>query len=106
MIWMSTETIADPTTPTVEVTMPATDSQAAVTVAAWLKHPGEPVGEQEAICVVDVGGAKAEIGSPAAGLLRMVTVAAGQHVAVGATLAVVDVAVARPAGLHLDELRA
>lgn len=94
------------TSATVEVTMPATGSQGSVTLAAWLKHPGEAVGEQEAICVVEFDGNQAEVVSPAAGVLRMVTVAARQHVAVGATLAVVDVAVARAGGFDLDRPRA
>ena len=83
---------------TVEVTMPAPGSEAHVTLTAWLKRPGDMVSEQEAICLVDWGEGAAEVGSPAAGVLRMVTVAAGQSVAVGATLAVIDTALTPASG--------
>ena len=78
--------------------MPATGSETPVTVTAWLKHPGEIVADQEAICVVEWGEDSAELASPADGVLRMVTVAAGERVIVGSTLAVVDVAVAANPG--------
>jgi pyruvate/2-oxoglutarate dehydrogenase complex dihydrolipoamide acyltransferase (E2) component len=86
---------ADPsmTTGTVEVTMPSTGSDAQVKVTAWLKHPGDKVAEHEAICIVGWGDHAAEVASPAPGVLRMVTLAAGDRVGVGGTLAVVDVAV-------------
>lgn len=89
------EVTTDPatTTGTVEVTMPPTGSEAQVTVTAWLKHPGDRVSEQEAICLVGWGDATAEVASPAHGVMRMVTVAAGDAVPVGATLAVVDLRV-------------
>ena len=83
---------------TVEVTMPPTGSEAPVTVTAWLKHPGETVADQEAICVVEWGEDSAEVASPAHGVLRMVTVAAGERLIVGSTLAVVDVALAAKPG--------
>ena len=75
---------------TVDVTMPATDAGSHVTVTAWLKHPGDAVEEHEALCVVDLGAGAAEVASPATGVLRMVTVAAGEQVLVGASLAVID----------------
>ena len=75
---------------TVDVTMPATGADAPVTIAAWLKRPGERVAEGEVLCVVDFGAGKAEVGSPATGTLRMVTAGAGEQIAVGASLAVVD----------------
>jgi 2-oxoglutarate dehydrogenase E2 component (dihydrolipoamide succinyltransferase) len=77
-------------TGTVEVTMPPTGSELEVTVRAWLKHPGDRVNESDALCLVGWGDATAEIASPASGVLRMVTVAAGDRVTIGATLAVVD----------------
>ena len=77
-------------TGTVEVTMPATGSELDVTVTAWLKHPGDRVDEGEALCLVGWGDASAEIASSAGGVMRMVTVAAGDRVTIGATLAVVD----------------
>ena len=80
-------------TGTVEVTMPPTGSELETTVTAWLKHPGDRVSEGEALCLVGWGDAAAEIASPAGGVMRMVTVAAGDRVTIGATLAVVDVRV-------------
>ena len=81
------------TTGTVEVTMPPTGSELPVTVTAWLRNPGDGVAEQEALCVVGWGDATAEIATPASGVMRMVTLAAGDSVTIGATLAVVDVRV-------------
>ena len=83
---------------TVEVTMPATGSEAPITVAAWLKQPGERVSGQEAICVVEWESQRAELASPADGVLRMVTVAARQRVIAGSTLAVIDTAVTAAPG--------
>jgi len=93
---MSKTVTTDPAvkTGTVEVTMPPTGSELDVTVTAWLKHPGEHVEDQEPICVVGWGDAAAEIASPARGVLRMVTLAAGEKVSVGTTLAVVDLGIA------------
>ena len=92
---MSNETvISEPmsSSGTVEMTMPAPGSETHVTLTAWLKRPGDVVADQEAIGLVDWGEGAAEVGSPAGGVLRMVTVAAGQSVTVGATLAVIDIA--------------
>jgi 2-oxoglutarate dehydrogenase E2 component (dihydrolipoamide succinyltransferase) len=80
---------------TVEVTMPSTGSDAQVAVQAWLKHPGDRVAADEAICVVNWGADVAEVASPAAGVLRMVTASAGQRVVVGSALAVIDTGVAQ-----------
>jgi 2-oxoglutarate dehydrogenase E2 component (dihydrolipoamide succinyltransferase) len=77
-------------TGTIEVTMPPTGSDVPVTVAAWLKHPGDRVAEGEPLCVVRWGDQSAEIDSPADGVMRMVTVAARDRVAIGAALAVID----------------
>jgi pyruvate/2-oxoglutarate dehydrogenase complex dihydrolipoamide acyltransferase (E2) component len=84
-------------TGTVEVTMPSPGIDVQVTVQAWLKRPGESVEDQEAICVVGWDAGNAELASPAAGVLRMVTVGAGQPVTIGSTLAVIDVALLPPA---------
>lgn len=85
--------IAEPASATgsVEVTMPPSDPAGQVTLRAWLKHPGEYVALDEAVCIVDLGDANAEIGSSAAGVLRMVAVAVGDRLPVGQTLAVIDV---------------
>ena len=77
-------------TGTVEVTMPPTGSELEVTVTAWLKHPGDRVDEGEALCLVGWGDASAEIASSASGVMRMVTVAAGDRVPIGSTLAAID----------------
>jgi pyruvate/2-oxoglutarate dehydrogenase complex dihydrolipoamide acyltransferase (E2) component len=53
------------------------------------------VSEHEGLCVVDWEEGRAEVAAPATGVLRMVTAAAGERVALGATLAVIDVLVAR-----------
>ena len=89
---------------TVEVTMPAPEGATHVEVTAWLKRPGDVVADQEAICLVDWGEGAAEVGSPAGGVLRMVTAAAGQSVVVGATLAVIDVALAPTPGRFSTDL--
>ncbi len=92
--------MTEPTTTggTVEVTMPSPGVDAQVKVVAWLKHPGQTVSRDETICVVQWADGNAEVGSPASGVLRMVTAASGQAVAVGATLAVIDVALSDNAG--------
>ena len=81
---------------TIEVTMPPTGSETQVTVTGWIKHPGDRVAEHEPICLVDWGDDTAEVASPATGVMRMVTVAAGEQVTVGATLAVIDLGVGPP----------
>ena len=91
-------------TGTVEVTMPPTGSQLEVTVTAWLKHPGDQVNEHDALCLVAWGDASAEIASSASGVMRMVTVAAGDRVAVGATLAVIHMSV-DPGRFAIDPIR-
>jgi pyruvate/2-oxoglutarate dehydrogenase complex dihydrolipoamide acyltransferase (E2) component len=93
------------TSGTVEVTMPATGADSRVVLTAWLKHPGDSVTEGEAICVVEMVSGSAEVGSPAAGVLRMVTAAAGETVPVGAALAVIDVGVADVAPEALGSAR-
>jgi pyruvate/2-oxoglutarate dehydrogenase complex dihydrolipoamide acyltransferase (E2) component len=107
MNWMpDNETMtAGHTSGTVEVTMPATGADSRVALTAWLKHPGDRVSEGEAICVVELATGSAEVGSPAAGVLRMVTAAAGQTVPVGAALAVIDVGVAAATTEALDSAR-
>ena len=77
---------------TVEMTMPSPGIDAQPKVVAWLKHPGDTVSADEALCVVQWADGSAEVASPARGVLRMVTASAGQAVAIGATLAVIDVA--------------
>jgi pyruvate/2-oxoglutarate dehydrogenase complex dihydrolipoamide acyltransferase (E2) component len=80
---------------TVEVTMPETGSPEMARLSAWLKRPGETVQVEEAICLVAWAGSSAEVASPAAGVLRMVAVAAGDQLTIGGALAVIDVGVPR-----------
>lgn len=76
--------------PTVDVTMPDTGSSSGTTVRAWLKRSGEAVDVDEPICLVSWEGMTAEVGSPAPGVLRMISVSAGTSVPAGTSLALVD----------------
>jgi pyruvate dehydrogenase E2 component (dihydrolipoamide acetyltransferase) len=91
----TTEPPADPPsgdyeTPTVDVTMPETGSDGGTTVVSWLVEPGQPVELDEPICRVSWNGTTAEIGSPATGVLRMLSVGAGVTVPTGTSLALID----------------
>ena len=76
---------------TVEVTMPDTGSAQPTAIVAWLKRPGEQVTDGDPICLVAWGEQRAEIASPAAGVLRMIALGIGTAVPTGATLAVIDI---------------
>ena len=76
--------------PTVDVTMPETGSEAGTTVVAWLVEPGQQVELDEPICLVSWDGTTAEVGSPATGVLRMLSVGAGVTVPTGTSLALID----------------
>jgi pyruvate dehydrogenase E2 component (dihydrolipoamide acetyltransferase) len=76
--------------PTVDVTMPETGSEAGTTLVAWLVEPGQPVVLDEPICLVSWNGTTAEVGSPATGVLRMLSVGAGVRVPTGTSLALID----------------
>ena len=77
---------------TVEMTMPETGSTEAA-VVAWLKRPGERVGEGEPVCLVAWDEVTAEVTSPATGVMRMVALATGHPAPTGTSLAVIDTAV-------------
>jgi pyruvate dehydrogenase E2 component (dihydrolipoamide acetyltransferase) len=76
--------------PTVEVTMPETGSESGTTLVGWLVEPGQPVDIDEPICLVSWNGTTAEVGSPATGVLRMLSVGAGVTVPTGTSLALID----------------
>jgi pyruvate dehydrogenase E2 component (dihydrolipoamide acetyltransferase) len=79
----------DEEAPTVDVTMPETGADG-TTLVAWLVGAGQPVQLDEPICLVSWNGTTAEVGSPATGVLRMLSVAAGVMVPTGTSLALID----------------
>src|SRR6266487_1582596 len=60
------------------------------TVTRWLKHEGEHVSADEPLLEVSTDKVDTEIPSPVSGVLRGITVAEDETVAVGAELAVID----------------
>jgi pyruvate dehydrogenase E2 component (dihydrolipoamide acetyltransferase) len=82
--------------PTVDVTMPETGSEAGTRLVAWLVEPGQRVELDEPICLVSWDGMTAEVGSPATGVLRMRSVAAGVTVPTGTSLARIDTRLTPP----------
>src|SRR5579859_7623658 len=76
---------------TVSVTMPRLgESVSEGTVTRWLKKEGERVEADEPLLEVSTDKVDTEIPSPASGILRGITVAEDETVAVGAPLAVID----------------
>src|SRR5947208_15179639 len=61
------------------------------TVAKWLKQPGDPVREGEALVEVTTDKVDAEVPAPATGKLVRILADAGQTIAVGAPLAEIEV---------------
>src|SRR5207302_5143297 len=77
---------------TMQVTLPEMgESVTEGTVAKWLKQPGDPVREGEALVEVTTDKVDAEVPSPASGTLRKILAEAGQTIAVGAALAEIEV---------------
>src|SRR5919204_4276166 len=75
----------------VSVTMPRLgESVSEGTVTRWLKKEGERVEADEPLLEVSTDKVDTEIPSPASGILRGITVAEDETVAVGAQLAVID----------------
>jgi len=60
------------------------------TVAEWLKAPGDAVEAEEALCVYETEKVTLELPSPIAGVLTEILVAAGETVAAGTPLCVVE----------------
>src|SRR5215831_6453533 len=76
---------------TVTVSMPQLgESVTEGTVTRWLKKEGERVGADEPLLEVSTDKVDTEIPSPASGILRGITVAEDETVAVGAQLAIID----------------
>ena len=73
---------SSPTDQLVEVTLPDLGDEA-VTVVAWSKEPGDEVASEEPLCLIAVGPAHAEVGSPAHGILATIAVPAGSTVSPG-----------------------
>lgn len=93
MNWSDTE---DHGATTVEVTMPETGAADGAAVLTWLKQPGDEVELGEPICLVAWDESRAEVTSPAAGVVRMLALAAGSRARTGGSLAIVDVATQAP----------
>src|SRR6201997_5704927 len=60
------------------------------TVTRWLKHEGDHVAADEPLLEVSTDKVDTEIPSPVSGVLRGITVAEDETVAVGAELAIID----------------
>src|SRR5271155_15772 len=75
----------------VSVSMPQLgESVTEGTVTRWLKREGERVEPEEPLLEVSTDKVDTEIPSPVSGILRGITVAEDETVAVGAELAVID----------------
>src|SRR5882762_707002 len=77
---------------TMQVTLPEMgESVTEGTVAKWLKQPGDPVREGEALIEVTTDKVDAEVPAPATGTLTRILAEAGKTIAVGAALAEIAV---------------
>src|ERR1700716_1665045 len=75
-----------------QVTLPEMgESVTEGTVAKWLKQPGDPVREGEALVEVTTDKVDAEVPAPATGTLVKIFAEAGKTIAVGAALAEIAV---------------
>src|ERR1700704_3463438 len=69
------------------------------TIITWCKREGDPVRADEILLEIETDKAATEVPAPMAGVLARILVAAGETVAVGTTLAVLEsaeISVARP----------
>ena len=74
-----------------DVKMPAYGiSELGGTITQWLKDEGDSVKEGEPIVVVETEKADVELEAPASGILKQICAANGDHVEVGASLAVIE----------------
>src|SRR2546428_12340688 len=92
-----------------QVTLPEMgESVTEGTVAKWLKQPGHPVREGEALVEVTTDKVDAEVPAPATGKLVKILAAACQTIAVGAPLAEIEVGAdgGGPAGKGTPEAEA
>src|SRR6202171_2622461 len=77
---------------TMQVTLPEMgESVTEGTVAKWLKKPGDPVREGEALVEVTTDKVDAEVPAPATGTLTKILAETGKTIAVGAPLAEIAV---------------
>src|SRR6202165_328091 len=77
---------------TMQVTLPEMgESVTEGTVAKWLKQPGDPVREGEALVEATTDKVDAEVPAPATGTLTKILAEAGKTIAVGAPLAEIAV---------------
>jgi pyruvate dehydrogenase E2 component (dihydrolipoamide acetyltransferase) len=83
--------------------MPETGSETGTTLVGWLVESGQPVEIDEPICLVSWNETTAEVGSPATGVLRMLSVGAGVTVPTGTSLALIDTQVATQGEDQLEE---
>lgn len=75
-----------------DIPMPKIDgAQHEITVAAWLKRPGDPIQAGEVIAEVLTDKVNVEIEAPVTGVLQAILVGEGETVAEGDTLARVTV---------------
>jgi pyruvate/2-oxoglutarate dehydrogenase complex dihydrolipoamide acyltransferase (E2) component len=75
----------------IDVCMPQMgESLAEGTVVRWMKQAGDPVERDEPLFEISTDKVDTDVPSPAAGTLRTILVAAGQTVAVGAPVAVIE----------------
>ena len=81
-----------------EVKVPALgESISEATIGEWLKQPGEPVGQDEAIVSLETDKVAVEVLSPVAGVLGEQLAAVGETVLVGAVIATVEAGSSAPA---------
>ncbi len=81
------------------VTMPQMgESITEGTIVRWIKKPGDAVDRDEPLFEISTDKVDAEIPSPAAGVLVEITVKEGETVPVGAVVASIGAAGAKPAG--------
>ena len=74
-----------------DVKMPAYGiSELGGTITQWLKDEGDSVKEGEPIVVVETEKADVELEAPSSGILKQICAANGDHVEVGASLAVIE----------------
>ncbi|GIQ69417.1 2-oxo acid dehydrogenase subunit E2 [Xylanibacillus composti] len=68
----------------IEITLPQlAESVVDATITKWLKQPGDPVEEYEALCEIVTDKVTAELPSTASGVLDQILVGEGENVAVG-----------------------
>ncbi len=72
------------------------ESVTEVTLSSWLKKDGDYVNEGEAVCEIESDKASMELPAPSAGVLKILA-KAGDELKIGAKIAEIDTAAAKPA---------